>query len=120
MVLEYKKDGILEARPAPKDANSLKDEHMGKIALLFLATLCVFRTSVAADYVVDFTRTDDLESIRPLVEGCADFDALEIYRGRMQSVANLEEMREIFLGVGLGLFNDCPDSISGAGISLVK
>ena len=77
-------------------------------------------TATAADYTVDFTRIDDLESMRALVEQCDDFDALEIYRERMQNSTNLEEMRDRLTGIGFALFNDCPDNLSGPGIALVK
>jgi len=77
-------------------------------------------TALATDYTVDFSRVEDLEAIRPLVEGCVDFDAMELYRSRMESIANLEDMRSTLSAIGLGMFNDCPEGISGTGISAIK
>ena len=76
--------------------------------------------AIATDYTVDFSRIDNLESIRPLVQHCADFDALEIYRKKMETSTNLEELRSTLSSVGFALFNKCPDNISGPGIAPVK
>jgi hypothetical protein len=76
--------------------------------------------AMAMDYTVDFSRIDNLESIRPLVQQCADFDALEIYRNKMETSTNLEELRGTLSGVGFALFNKCPDNISGPGIAPVR
>jgi len=88
--------------------------------LLLITASIVCTTSAAQDYIVDFTRIDDLESVRPLVERCSDFGALEFYRDRMESAASLEDIREVLVRNGLGMFNECPDGISGTGIALVK
>lgn len=88
--------------------------------LLLIAMSMVYRTSAAVDYIVDFTRVDDLESVRPLVERCSDFGALEFYRERMESAGNLESMRATLIRNGLGMFNECPDGISGSGIAQVR
>jgi len=45
---------------------------------------------------------------------------MELYRDRMQTTKNLEDMRETFIQTGLGMFNECPDDISGPGIAPVK
>jgi len=83
--------------------------------------LAVLSSAAAAtDYTVDFSRVDNLESIRPLVEGCADFDAMELYRGKMESITNLENMRPTLTAIGLGMFNGCPEGISGDGIAAIK
>ena len=74
----------------------------------------------AANYIVDFTRVENFESMRPLVTGCNDYSAMELYRDRMQTTKNLEDMRETFIQTGLGMFNECPDDISGPGIAPVK
>jgi hypothetical protein len=74
----------------------------------------------AADYIVDFTRVKDFESMRPLITGCNDYSAMELYRDRMQTTKNLEDMRTTFIQSGLGMFNKCPDDISGPGIAPVK
>jgi hypothetical protein len=87
---------------------------------LLLVLPLVSQPAMATDYTVDFSRIDNLESIRPLVQHCGDFDALEIYRGKMESSANLEELRGTLSGVGFALFNKCPDDISGPGIAPVK
>jgi len=93
----------------------MNKEHLLAIALPFLSS-----TAVATDYTVDFSRVENLESIRPLVEGCADFDAMELYRSKMEAIANLEEMRPTLAAIGLGMFNECPEGISGAGIAAIK
>jgi hypothetical protein len=87
---------------------------------LFVSLLLTSSLLHAADYIVDFTRVEDFESMRPLVTGCNDYSAMELYRDRMQSSKNLEDMRETFIRTGLGMFNECPDDISGPGIALVK
>ena len=87
---------------------------------LFVSLLLTSSLLHAADYIVDFTRVEDFESMRPLVTGCNDYSAMELYRDRMQSSKNLEGMRETFIRTGLGMFNECPDDISGPGIALVK
>ena len=75
---------------------------------------------VATDYTVDFSRMDNLEIIRPLVESCEDFDAMELYRDRMTASQNLEEMRRTLSAIGLGMFIGCPEGISAPGIAAVK
>jgi hypothetical protein len=87
---------------------------------MMLALPLLSSAATATDYTVDFSRVENLESIRPLVKGCADFDAMELYRGRMESIANLEEMRPTLTAIGLGMFNDCPEGISGDGIAAIK
>jgi hypothetical protein len=93
---------------------------MNKRQQLLLALPLVSTLALATDYTVDFSRIDNLESIRPLVQQCGDFDALEIYRSKMESSSNLETLRPTLSGVGFALFNDCPDHITGPGIAPVK
>jgi hypothetical protein len=45
---------------------------------------------------------------------------MELYKDKMRSSENLEDMRGLFVEIGFGMFNECPDSIAGPGISLVK
>jgi hypothetical protein len=87
---------------------------------LLLVLPLVSALAMAMDYTVDFSRIDNLESIRPLVQHCADFDALEIYRSKMENSTNLEELRSTLSSVGFALFNTCPDNIFGPGIASVK
>ena len=87
--------------------------------LLMVALLGFTGASLATDYTVDFTRVKDLESLRPLVQNCADFDALEHYRDKLEATANLETMRKTLTDIGFAMFNDCPEAISGAGIAPV-
>lgn len=93
---------------------------MKRMQLLLIAMSLLGKVSFAADYIVDFTRIDDFESMRPLVEDCDDFGAMELYKDKMRSSENLEEMRGLFVEIGFGMFNECPDAITGTGISLVK
>lgn len=93
---------------------------MNKAQRLLPALLLVSCPAMAADYTVDFSRIDNLESIRPLVRECGDFDALEIYRSKMENSTNLETLRTTLASVGFALFNKCPDGISGPGIAPVK
>jgi hypothetical protein len=93
---------------------------MKKIIVSMIAMLFLTRLAVATDYTVDFSRMDNLETIRPLVEGCEDFDAMELYRDRMTSTKDLETMRRTLSAIGLGMFIRCPDGISGQGITPVK
>jgi len=93
---------------------------MKKILVLLVAMSLIGKVAIAADYIVDFTRIKDFESMRSLVEKCGDFGAMELYKDKMQSSDNLEEMRGLFVEIGFGMFNECPDGITGSGISLVK
>jgi hypothetical protein len=93
---------------------------MTTIRLLLAATLTLCESAFATDYIVDFTRVTDFETLRPLVEGCKDFSAMELYRDRLETTANLEDMRNVFVRSGLGMFNECPADISGQGIALIK
>lgn len=89
--------------------------------LLPLAGLmCLSAAAWAVDYHVDFTRMQDYENLRPIIEQCKDYDALELYRDKLNSIANLNDMRQVFEDAGFGLFNDCPPGISGAGIEPIK
>ena len=87
---------------------------------LLLVLQLVSAPAIATDYTVDFSRVSNLETIRPLVQHCADFDALEIYRSKMEASTNLEELRSILSSVGFALFNACPDNITGPGITPVR
>ena len=87
---------------------------------LLLALPLVSGLATATDYTVDFSRVGNLENIRPLVQHCGDFDALEIYRSKMETSNNLEELRGTLSSVGFALFNNCPDNLSGPGIAPVR
>jgi len=89
-------------------------------AILALAAAAAGGSAGAVDYTADFSRMDNLETIRPLVEGCEDFDAMELYRDRMTSSKNLEDMRRSLTAIGLGMFLRCPEGIRGQGIEAVK
>jgi len=93
---------------------------MKRTLLLLVAMSLIGNVSFAADYIVDFTRIQDFESMRPLVDSCADFGAMELYKDKMKSSENLKDMRGLFVEIGFGMFNECPDGITGSGISLVK
>jgi hypothetical protein len=100
--------------------NLLEDASVKILKRVLLALPLVSGPAIAMDYTVDFSRIDNLESIRPLVQQCADFDALEIYRNKMETSTNLEELRSTLTSVGFALFNTCPDNISGPGIAPVR
>jgi len=92
-----------------------------KRALVFLVAMSMIgKVSFAADYIVDFTRIEKFESMRSLVENCGDFGAMELYKDKMKSSENLEDMRGLFVEIGFGMFNECPDGITGSRISPVK
>lgn len=93
---------------------------MNRAQLLLTAIALTANLAFAADYIVDFTRIENFESMRPLVDHCDDFGAMELYKEKMRSSQNLEDMRGLFVEIGFGMFNECPDEISGSGISLVK
>ncbi|GMQ88072.1 MAG: hypothetical protein BMS9Abin08_1291 [Gammaproteobacteria bacterium] len=93
---------------------------MKTLRLLLAATIVLCKTTFATDYIVDFTRVSDFETLRPLVTGCEDFSAMELYRDRLETADNLEDMREVFMRSGLGMFNECPADVSGEGITLIK
>ena len=92
---------------------------MKPIQLPIIAMIFVSDMSLAVDYTVDFTRVEEFETLRPLIENCADFDAMEHYRSRFESTANLEDLRATLTDIGFGMFNDCPGGISGPGIAPV-
>lgn len=79
-----------------------------------------YKPPATLSYTIDFTRVSDFEDMRPLVEGCEDYGALEPYRERLKSSKDLEDMSKTLRNLGFGMFNECPESISGAGISPVK
>jgi hypothetical protein len=89
-------------------------------ALLLAAAACTAETAMAIDYHVDFTRMQDYQQLRPLIDQCRDYDSLELYRDRMHKIANLNDMAYVFENSGYGLFNDCPKGIVGPGIEPVK
>ena len=64
---------------------SLKNVQQLLLALPFASGL-----AMATDYTVDFSRIDNLESIRPLVQQCGDFDALvtEVARRAIQALGD--------------------------------
>ena len=62
----------------------------------------------------------DYEKLRPLIERCKDYDSLELYRDKMHTIANLNDMAYVFENSGFGLFNDCPAGITGEGIEILK
>ena len=93
---------------------------MKTVRTLLLALALVGAPVMATDYTVDFSRVDDLEIIRPLIQHCRDFDALEMFRSKLEKSTDLNQMRSILSGFGFGLFNGCPDNISGPGIAAVK
>ena len=93
---------------------------MKRTLLLLIAMSSTGKVSFAADYIVDFTRIQDFESMRSLVENCGDFGAMELYKDKMKSSENLEDMRGLFVEIGFGMFNECPDGITGSGISPAK
>jgi hypothetical protein len=88
--------------------------------ILALAAAFAGSPAGAVDYTADFSRMDNLETIRPLVEGCEDFDAMELYRDRMTSSKDLEAMRRTLTAIGLGLFLRCPEGVTGQGIEAVR
>ena len=99
----------------------IREDNSLKILHRLLLILPLFSgPAIGMDYSVDFSRIDNLESIRPLVQQCGDFDALEIYRSKMESSTNLEDLRSTLSSVGFALFNKCPDNITGPGIAAVK
>jgi len=82
--------------------------------------LAACTSAAATDYMVDFSRMTDLNLMRPLVTGCKDFDAMEIYRDKLEKTADLETLRALLAPMGLGQFNACPDGIAGIGIAAAK
>jgi hypothetical protein len=90
---------------------------MNKLRQTIVTLLFISNVSFATDYTVDFTRVEDFETLRPLVEHCKDFGALEHYRDRLKSSRNLEAMRASLTDMGFGMFNKCPDGFSGPGIT---
>jgi hypothetical protein len=110
----------IRAEPQGLTGKVREDNRMKILQRLLLALSLVSGLAIATDYTVDFSRIGNLEEIRPLVQHCRDFDALEIYRSKMENSTNLEELRSTLSSVGFALFNMCPDNISGPGISPVK
>ena len=78
------------------------------------------RTATTTGYSVDFTRVEDFESLRPLVENCTDFGALEHFRDKLEGTANLDDMRKTLMNIGFGMFDECPENVTGPGITPVK
>ena len=74
---------------------------------------------LAADYIVDFGVIADLEDLRPLVDLCTDFGALERYRGIVESASNLETLRDLLENLGSTKFSGCPENVAETGITQV-
>lgn len=49
----------------------------------------------------------DMESLRPLVEGCQDLGELEFLRSELDSVSDYEDLRSILERQGQTLFTGC-------------
>ncbi len=125
--LEHYRDQLESSRNLAEMRTSLTDMGFGSfydcpngISGLGIKADEVSKPPSTLSYTVDFTRVENFESIRPLVEGCADFGALEHYRDRLESTKDLDSMRKTLRNIGFGMFNDCPGDISGQGISQVK
>ncbi len=92
-----------------------------KVAVLFiLLFVSTFQSVSACKYVLDFGLMTDFEDMRPLVDLCTDFGALERYRGTLESAGDLESLREALEGLAVGRFSGCPDDVTGTGIQQIR
>jgi len=89
---------------------------MGTTLTQVVGLACLSGAAFAVDYHVDFTRMQDYEQLRPIIDGCRDYDSLELYRDKMHTIADLNDMRYVFENSGFGQFIDCPEGITGEGI----
>lgn len=96
-----------QLRVASIGAYASEDSRLKTVQRLLFVLPLASTAALAMDYTVDFSRIDNLESIRPLVQQCGDFDALEIYRSKMENSTNLEALRSTLSSVDFVLFNKC-------------
>lgn len=78
------------------------------LILLLLVVGLVRSAHAAEEYFIDFGLVLDLEELRPLVDLCADFGALERHRTRLERTSDLESLRDLLERVGVARFEDCP------------
>jgi hypothetical protein len=62
----------------------------------------------SAEYVIDFGVITDLERLRPLIDSCTDFGSLERNRSVLESVSDLESLRDFLERIGVARFRGCP------------
>ena len=92
---------------------------MKRIIILIFSIFLYSETSFAADYRIDFALVLDFENVRPLVDLCTDLGSMERHRSVLESVGDLENLRELFETSGFGEFRGCPDGVTGHGIRVI-
>ena len=92
---------------------------MKKLILAMALGALLSQSVLAADYIINFGTITDFEVLRPLVDRCTDFGALERYRSLLESAGDLESLRELLESFGLRRFSGCPKNVAGTGITQV-
>jgi hypothetical protein len=81
---------------------------MKKLLLFCVSWMLIVRVASAAEYVIDFSMITDFERLRPLIDLCIDFASLEQNRSLLESVSDLESLREFLERIRVARFSGCP------------
>ena len=81
---------------------------MKKLLLFCVSWMLIVRVASAAEYVIDFSMITDFERLRPLIDLCIDFGSLERNRSLLESVSDLESLREILERIRDARLSGCP------------
>lgn len=92
---------------------------MRKLILAKALEVSFSQSALAVDYIINFGVITDFEVLRPLVDLCTDFGALERYRNLLESASDLESLRELLENFGIRRFSGCPKNVAGSGITQV-
>ena len=79
-----------------------------KKLLLFCVSWMMIRVASAAEYVIDFSMITDFERLRPLIDLWINFASLERNRSLLESISDLESLREILERIRVARFSGCP------------
>ena len=88
--------------------------------LTLLVALSVPHVVHAADYWIDLGLVTDFEDLRPLIDGCSDLGRLESFRSSIESVSDLEDLRDFLEIMGVIYVYDCPDDVEASGVTLLN
>ena len=81
---------------------------MKKLLLFRVSWMLMVRVASAAEYVIDFSMIADFERLRPLIDLCIDLGSLEQNRSLLESVSDLESLREFLERIRVARFTGCP------------
>jgi hypothetical protein len=89
---------------------------LNKTLAMILLFFVFSKTSVAADYFIDFGLVLNFENIRPLIDSCTDLGSMERNRSTLEATGDLETLRDLIESISFGEFSGCPEGVTGQGI----